>query len=154
MVVWTDASLRIGLGFVYAGNGFAYQLNPPPVGTIIDIFFLELVAILSALHHVASFPNPPRRLLVWTDSLDSVAVFNSLGAAEPIHNSVLLAIAGIVLRTGIEIRLRHIEGKKNVRADLLSRLLIDEYSEKFPSDKIRLFTPPRDLLPAPWKQSF
>jgi hypothetical protein len=28
MVVWTDASLKFALSFVYAGNGFVYQLNP------------------------------------------------------------------------------------------------------------------------------
>lgn len=46
-----------------------------------------------------SFRNTtPRRLLVFTDSLDSVAVLNSLHASEPLHNSVLLAIAEIVMK--------------------------------------------------------
>jgi hypothetical protein len=73
MVVWTDASLKLGMGFTYASNGYVYQLASCPPDIKIDIFFLELVAILSAIHHIASFPKPSRKLLIFTDSLDSVA---------------------------------------------------------------------------------
>ena len=55
IVLWMDASLHLALSFVYAGNGFVYELHPCPPQIKIDIFFLELVAILSAIHHVASF---------------------------------------------------------------------------------------------------
>ncbi|KAG5730697.1 hypothetical protein E4T56_gene4054 [Termitomyces sp. T112] len=88
MVIWTDASLKLGMAFIYAGNGFAYQMAPEEMSTKIDIFFLELIAILSAIFHVALFSHPPRRLLIFPDSLDSVAVSNSLGASKSLHNSV------------------------------------------------------------------
>ncbi|KNZ71911.1 hypothetical protein J132_05185 [Termitomyces sp. J132] len=110
MVIWTDASLKLGMAFVYAGNGFAYQMAPEETSTKIDIFFLELIAILSAIFHVALFLHPPRRLLIFTDSLDSVAVFNSLGASESLHNSVVRAVAGIILQTGIDLKVCHIAG--------------------------------------------
>ncbi|PBK59924.1 hypothetical protein ARMSODRAFT_844405, partial [Armillaria solidipes] len=126
--------------------GYVYQLHPPPPGTIIDIFFLELIAILSAIHFIASLPHPPRRLLLFTDSLDSVAAFNSLGVAQAMHNAPLQGVASIILKSGMDVRVRHIEGKNNIRADLLSRLLLDEYHQKFPADHVRTFTPPRDLL--------
>jgi hypothetical protein len=154
MVLWTDASLKLGMGFTYAGRGFMYQLAPCPPDITIDIFFLELVAILSAIHHVASLPKPPRKLLIHTDSLDSVSVFNTLRANESIHNAPLLAVAGIILESGMDLRVRHIPGKLNIRADLLSRLLLDEYRSKFPADRVRLFSPPRDLLPARWRACF
>ena len=153
-VLWTDASLRLGLAFTYAGRGFAYGLSANTSMEKIDIFFLELVAILSAVHHVALFPHPPKKVLLWTDSLDSVAAYSSLRAAESIHNSVLLALAGILLETGIDLRIWHIAGKENIKADLLSRLMIDEYHHRFPSDRIRLFSPPRELLPARWRGCF
>ncbi|KAF5381547.1 hypothetical protein D9615_005612 [Tricholomella constricta] len=127
MVVWTDASTSRGLGFVYSNSGFCYTLQPCPTTVKIDIFFLELVAILSALHHVASLASPPRRLLIWTDSLNSVGALNALRVAESLHNGPLLAIAGIALRTNIDIRVCHIPGDENVRADLLSRLMLEEY---------------------------
>ena len=153
-VLWTDASLRLGLAFVYAGHGFTYAISPATAKEKIDIFFLELVAILSAVHHVALFPHPPRKLLLWTDSLDSVASYSSLRAAEPCHNSVLLALAGILLETGMDLRIRHISGKENIRADLLSRLMIDDYHRRFPSESVCLFSPPRELLPARWRECF
>jgi hypothetical protein len=46
----------------------------------------------------------------------------------------------------MDLRVRFIEGKKNVRADMLSRLLLDEYQSKFSADRVESFTPPRELL--------
>jgi hypothetical protein len=154
LIIWTDASLRLALSFVYGSNAFLYQLRECPSDMKIDIFFLELVAIMSAIHHVASFALPPKRLLIFTDSLDAVAVFNSLRANETIHNGPLLGVASVILSTGIDLRVRHIEGKQNIRPDLLSRLLLEEFTSKFPSYRVRLFDPPRDLLPARWRECF
>ena len=153
-VLWTDASLRLGLAFTYAGHGFTYALSVNNSKEKIDIFFLELVAILSAVHHIALFPHPPKKVLLWTDSLDSVAAYSSLRAAESIHNSVLLALAGVLLETGMDLRIRHISGKENTKADLLSRLMINEFHHRFPSNRVCLFSPPRELLPARWRDCF
>ncbi|KAJ7279667.1 hypothetical protein C8J57DRAFT_1058658 [Mycena rebaudengoi] len=135
--MWTDASLKLAIGFVYGNKGFVYQLKPTsdPKNKI-DIFFLEMIGILSAVHHAASLPIPPKRLLVWCDNLDSVQIHNSLKAGEALHNGVLLAIAGIVLETGIDVRVRHIPGKLNTRADLLSRLLFEDFHHLFPSHRV------------------
>jgi hypothetical protein len=54
MVIWTDASLCNALAFVYSNRGFLYPIKPPPAGTKIDIFFLELMVIVSAIHHAGS----------------------------------------------------------------------------------------------------
>jgi hypothetical protein len=120
----------------------------------IDIFFLELVAILSAAHHAATLPHPPRRVLIWFDSFDSVSVLASLAASDSIHNGVVLAIARIILMSGIDLRVRHIAGKKNVRADPLSRFLLDDFRREFPSVRVHLFAPPRELLLARWRECF
>jgi hypothetical protein len=153
-VLWTDASLHIGLAFVYAGHGFAYAISPSKTKEKIDIFFLELVAILSAVHHIALFLHPPKKVLLWTDSLNSVAAYSSLCTSESIHNSILLALAGVLLETGMDLQIQHIAGKDNIRADLLSRLMIEEFNLRFPSQCICLFSPPRDLLPAQWRKCF
>ena len=151
MIVWSDACLR-GLGFCYAGSGFVYQIQPSSIP--VDIFFFELVAILSAVSHVAAFHQPPRHLLVFTDSLDSVCVLNTLSASQELHNAPLRAISEVVLTTGIDLRVRHIPGADNIRADLLSRLLVEDYQRLFPSHRVRPFTPPRELLPARWRECF
>jgi hypothetical protein len=154
MVVWTDASLKLAIAFVYANKGFVYEIREADPKVKIDIFFLEMIGILSAVHHAASLPSPPKRLLIWSDSLNSVQIHNSLRATEALHNGVLLAIASIIIRTGIDLRVRHIPGKENIRADLLSRFLFKDFHRQFPSYRVHSFEPPRDLLPARWRQSF
>jgi hypothetical protein len=54
---------------------------------------------------------------------------------------VVLAIAQIILTSGIDLRVHHIAGKKNIRADLLSRFLLEDLQREFPSVRVRLFTP-------------
>ena len=154
MVMWTDASLCNALVFVYSNKGFFYPIRPPPTGTKVNIFFLELLAITSAVHHTGSLPCPPHCILIWTDSLDLVAVLNSLHTAESLHNAPLMAIADIILCTEMDLCIRFIEGKKNVCADMLSHLLIDEYQSKFSADCIKSFTFPWELLPARWRGYF
>jgi hypothetical protein len=79
---------------------------------------------------------------------DLVAVLNTLHTAESLHNTPLLAITNIILRTGMDLHVRFIEGKKNVCANMLSHLLIDEHQSKFSADRVKSFTPPWELLPA------
>ena len=153
-VLWSDASLHLGLAFVYAGHGFTYSISPSNTKEKIDIFFLELVAILSAVHHAALFSCPPKKLLLWTDSLDSVAAYSSLRASESLHIAVLLTLAGILLETGMDLRICHIAGKENTRANLLSWLMIDKFHHRFPSESVCLFSPPRELLLARWREYF
>ena len=154
IVVYTDASGKSGLSFVFSNRGFVHQLNDFVHNHSADIFFLELVAILSAVHHIANLPHPPKRILLFSDSLDSVQVFDSLRAEQPMHNAPLRAIAGILIATGLELRVRHIAGKDNVAADLLSRLLFTEFRKKFPSHSVESFSPPTGLLSVPWKDMF
>ncbi|KIM83057.1 hypothetical protein PILCRDRAFT_88310 [Piloderma croceum F 1598] len=77
MVLWTDANVTI------------------------NIFFLELVTILSAVHYAASLPHPPRKLVIFTDSLDSVGVFNSL--SHPLICAPMGAIAGALEEVLLEV---------------------------------------------------
>lgn len=104
------------------------------------------MVILSAIHHVALFGQPPRWILLFTDSLNSVAAFNSLGVSETLHNGPLLGVASIVLHSGIDVHVHHISGKDNLCTDLLSRLLFDEYKQALPADCIHTFEPPQELL--------
>lgn len=139
-VLWTDASLHLGLGFTYAGCGFVYSIMPVSSKVKPDIFFLELVAILSAIHHVGLFHHPPKKVLLWTDSLDSVAAYSSLRATDIIRS--FLPSPEFFFETGMDLRLCHIAGKDNIKADLLSRLMIDEFHHQFPSESICIISPP------------
>ena len=123
-----------------------YLIKAPPAGVKINIFSLKLVAIMLAIHHAGSLPQPPHYLLIWTDSLDLVAVLNSLHTSKPLHNAPLLAIAGIIFKTGMDLWVQFIEGKLNTHADMLSHLLVDEYQRKILSNCIKHFTPPRERV--------
>ena len=154
MVMWTDASLCNSLAFIYSNKGFLYPINPPPAGIKIDIFFLELLTIVVAIHHAGSLVQSPHHLLIWTDSLKSVAVLNSLHTTESLHNAPLLAIVGIILQTGMDLHVQFIKGKLNMHADMLSCLLVDEYQRKFPFIHVEHFAPPQELLLAQWRECF
>ncbi|KAF8241000.1 hypothetical protein L208DRAFT_1229583 [Tricholoma matsutake] len=58
IILWTDTSLTTALSFVYANQGFVYQICTG--SQKVNIFFLELMVILCGIHHIASFAHPPR----------------------------------------------------------------------------------------------
>jgi hypothetical protein len=148
LTIWTDTSLTTAFSFIYSLEGFVYKIHPPPSNIKVDIFFLELVVIFSAIYHVATnLSKPPCHLLLFTDSLDSVGILNSLLATQSMHNGVLLGIAEVILRSHLDLRVRHIEGKLNIKADLLSHLLLDDFACQFPDTCVCIFDPPHDLLP-------
>jgi hypothetical protein len=109
---------------------------------------------MSTIHHAGSLSQPLHRFLIWTDSLDAVGVLNSLYTTKSLHNAPLLGIAQIILWTRMDLQVWHIEDKKNICADMLSRLLLDEYQRKFPADCIHFFSSPRDLLATQWSMCF
>jgi hypothetical protein len=149
MIMWTDASAKNALSFVYAGNGFIYPIDNDKAARINnDIFFLEQLSLVSALYHSSCLPHPPKRLLIFTDSLEPVSILNSLSAHDALHNAPLLVTAKIILLSGIDLRICHIAGKDNIAADLLSRFLFRDFHSRFPAYCVHTFTPPRELLPA------
>jgi hypothetical protein len=103
LCIYTDAALNDGIAFTYGMAGYVYQRKPSPSSPKIDIFFLELLAIMSALHHLACLPQPPSRILLFTDSLDSVGVLNSLAPEQTMHNAILLGISHIMLASGMDL---------------------------------------------------
>lgn len=153
LIMQCDATLSLGISFVHGPNAFSYQIRPPTGTTIPDIFFLEEIGVLSALHHAATLDHPPRRLIIYCDNLDAVQCFSAMRASDSMHNAPLLAAANIILRSGIDFRVRHIAGKDNIRADLISRLMFDEFSRRF-RGRVCTFTPPREFLPARWRECF
>lgn len=157
LIIHCDATLSFGISYVCNHQGFCYQIRQPSQLTrssiIPDIFFLEEIGVLSALYHAATLPKPPKRLLIYCDNLDSVQCFSAMRASDGMHNAPLLAAAGIILRSGIDLHVRHIAGRDNTEADLISRLMFEEFSRRF-HKSVRTFQPPRELLPALWRESF
>ncbi|KAM5534196.1 hypothetical protein V8D89_012103 [Ganoderma adspersum] len=155
ITVWTDAALRGGMSFVFHHSAFVYEFRKDVTAPgHPDILFFEMLAVVSALAHLAKLDLPPRRVLFFSDILDGDVMFDSMRATDSQHNAPLLAIASVAIETGIDFHVLHIPGKDNVRADMLSRLMYDDYARQYPADTIQFFSPPRELLPSRWRDTF
>lgn len=155
LVIHCDATLTTGIAFVCDEEAFCYQIRSPLVSSTRapDIFFLEEIGVLSALHYAALLQKPPERLVIYCDNLDAVQCFGTMRASDSMHNGPLLAAAQIFLSSGIDFRVRHIAGKDNTEADLVSRFMFDDFFQRF-GKRVCTFEPPRYLLPARWRECF
>lgn len=102
--------------------GFYSAIPRNAITPLVNIYFFEAVCVVLALEWYASWPNPPRRLLIYTDSLNTVDAFNRLRGRN-IHNGVIRWAANILLKTKISVRVLHVPGTRNTVADALSREL-------------------------------
>jgi hypothetical protein len=94
--VFTDAS-SIALAYYFPSLNFAYYAPLPSNPPSNTIFWFEALAVCSAIHHAANiwacdFSPKLDRLLVRTDSMNSVHMFNSLHA-KPAYNSIVDAVS-------------------------------------------------------------
>ncbi|KIY46252.1 hypothetical protein FISHEDRAFT_75807 [Fistulina hepatica ATCC 64428] len=124
VVAFTDAS-HAGMLYYLPSSHSGFQchtelLTPPPGISRDHIFYFEALAVLSAIVHVLSTPNPPPRLLVWTDNTNTVDMFNSLHALPP-YNPLLITAVDLLMHTDCQLRVLHVSGADNRIADALSR---------------------------------
>ena len=87
LTVYCDASLT-GLGFWFPELCVSFWLcvpEDPPKGTI---FYFEALSVLSAIVHSTSLLPQLTKLVVYTDDLNTVHMFNSLSAL-PAYNEIL-----------------------------------------------------------------
>jgi hypothetical protein len=151
---WTRADTDIhlysdtcpgGLGFWFpkSGQGFQYATTPKDSS---EIFFLESLAVLSALHwFLCSYSVSTvktRRIVVFTDNENTVNIFNSLHAS-PTLNPILITAIDLLLSFKTELRVVHIAGVANGTADALSRLDNNHAKTLSPGLTINLFIPPQ-----------
>ena len=106
-----------------------------------SIFYLEALCVCAAILYGVTLLPPDGRLTVFTNNLNSVQLFNSL-AVLPSMNWMLMVCIDAVLSQGINFRVFHLPGERNVVADLLSRLQNSEALRILPSLTIAQFQPP------------
>jgi hypothetical protein len=94
LVFYTDAS-GTGLGFWCPFLWKGYVSGCPPLPDDLPdgrTFWYEALTVVSALHHAVSTASPPSRLLIFTDNLNTVQIFESLRAHGPYNTLLLFAI--------------------------------------------------------------
>ncbi|KAG1884228.1 uncharacterized protein F5891DRAFT_971247 [Suillus fuscotomentosus] len=144
--VYCDAS-GSGLGFWYPSLNLGFQSNLPECPLVKDIFFYEALCIVSAIHDAVTRLPKNGRLAVFTDSLNSVYLFNSLSGG-PGYNRLLMYVVEVILAFQVDFRVFHISGEKNVIADNLSRWRALDARLASPGLRVLPFQPPRDTLGA------
>ncbi|KZP33130.1 hypothetical protein FIBSPDRAFT_906963 [Athelia psychrophila] len=88
-------------------------------GSDYDIWYLEALAIVSALHWILTvLPYMPKRIVIYTDNTNTVDIFNSL-RTDPNHNPLLLTAIDLLISHGVELRVMHVPGEANTVADTL-----------------------------------
>lgn len=145
--IFTDASL----------DGFAFwcvQLSSGHTAPVIPkrfdepIFFHEAFAVVCAIHWASSLGvRGLRRLLIRTDSMNTVDMFNTL-RGRGLYNELLKFAVDILMAHNLDLRVLHIEGTANVVADLLLHNRMDEARVVNPQLAIHYYQPPPQLVAA------
>ena len=143
-IAYCDASLD-GLGFWFPGfnTGF-YSRLPDDVPTD-TIFYFEALSVLSAILHSTSLGVPINKLVIYSDNLNTVHMFNSLSALPSYNDILKTAVDHLLsdLANPIQLRVIHIPGHLNIVADALSRGLLHIAVDNAPCIVIDNFLPPR-----------
>ena len=136
-----------GMGFWYPSLSKGFYAPTPKNGPISVIFYFEALCVFCALRDASSRAQQGARIVIYTDNMNSVQIFNSL-ACLPAYNHLLHHSVDILLHTNIELHVLHIPGEENTVADALSRGQFTTALEICPELRISPFQPPRWTLGA------
>jgi len=108
----------LGIWIPSLRQGFHGKNSPSEVAR--GIQYLEAFAIVAALEFAAR-RYQPTNLVIFSDSLSSVQMFDSLNTQDEHRNGLVAAFVNIIQQHGIWCRVFHIPGEENKTADALSR---------------------------------
>ncbi|KAJ6514293.1 hypothetical protein C8R47DRAFT_1282131 [Mycena vitilis] len=150
LIIYCDASThgdgRGGMGFYIPALTIGYQSElPTGVLDTLKIFFYEALCVCAAIHHASTILPRGSRLTVYTDSSNTVDIFNSLKAL-PSYNDILKSAIDVQLAHDIELRVLHVPGDLNKVADAISRWRNLLAAQLVPGLTIHPFSAPLDAL--------
>ena len=143
ITAYCDVSL-MGLGFWFPDQSVRFWSRIPEDPPKDTIFYFEALSVLSAIIHSTSLCTLVKRLVVYSDNLNTVQIFNSLSAL-PAYNDILKGSVDHLLSdidNLIDLWVIHITGKLNIVADALSRQYFNTVVDYAPGIVVNTFSPP------------
>jgi len=110
----------------------------------------DALCVLCALSDAAPRLNRRAQVVIFTDNLNTVQIFNSLGCL-PAYNHLLRRSVDILLANDIDLHVLHVPSDQNGVADALSRCQFSSALTLIPDLRISPFQPPRWTLGAAQK---
>ena len=127
-------------------NALTLTLSPAD-SQMTGIFYFEALCVFCALADIAGRTARGTKVVIFTDNLNTVQIFNSL-ACLPEYNHLLRRSVDIALANELDLRVLHVPGEQNIVADALSRCLFSVALDAAPQLKISPFQPPQWTLGA------
>jgi len=122
LIIYTDVSF-IGLGFTVPHHLIGFCMSMPANTPLSTIFYYEALAIALAVIWATGLRHPVNHLLIYTDSLNCVDMFNSLCTQQG-YNDILLFTVCMLISMKISLCVFHIWGADNSVANALSHQLL------------------------------
>ena len=144
LIVYSDASLT-GLGFTVPMQCLGFCASTPSDCPSLTIFYYEALAIASTILWVSSLSPRVKKILVYTDSLNCVEMFNMLSPQEG-YNDIPLFTVRILISSNISLYVFHIPGHDNTIVDALSCHLPAAAIALLPRLRVHHFQPPHVML--------
>lgn len=144
ILLFTDAAQSKGFGALYGDRWFNGCF--PEDWQSINIMTLEFYPIVLAIE-VWGHLWCNHSILFFTDNEALVSVINKQSSKD---SQVMFMVRHLVLRClefNILFKAKHISGSKNVLADLLSRLQVEEFRKRHPSARLMPCSIPKEFLP-------
>ena len=101
----------------------------------------ECLCVVSALQYAAESMPPHSRIVIFTDSDNTVAMFSSL-CCLPWYNLLLRYAVDLLLSHDLQLRVLHVPGHLNIIADFISRTHLSNTIYASPGLEILPFEPP------------
>lgn len=118
IIVFCD-TCPAGLGFWYPSLNLGFCAPTPGVLDLSLIFYFEALCVFCTLQDVALRAPHLKKVVIYTDNLNTVQIFNSL-ACLPDYNPILKRAVDIILSHNLNLRILHIPGDQNIVTDALS----------------------------------
>lgn len=142
--LYTDASGSVGYGACFKTKWFYGSF--PGTWHNLNISFLELYPIVVSVE-IWGHLWKNHSIIFYTDNEALVSILNKKTTKVKYIMFLVRKLVLLCLRLNIDFKSRHIEGKRNSKADALSRLQVDRFRELSPHSESQPTILPSQLLP-------